>query len=90
MSNLYLVDQPFAGNALALAADDADALVVLIQDGVYADLSPLAGKNKLPVYGIDRDIERRGLGKRLEKTVQPIGFDKLVDLIVDHKVINFA
>jgi sulfur relay protein TusB/DsrH len=90
MSNLYLVDQPFASNALAIAADDSDALVVLIQDGVYADLTPLAKKNRLPVYGVAKDIERRGLGKRLEKTVQPIGFDKLVDLIIEHKVINFA
>lgn len=90
MSNLYLVDQPFASNALAIAADDSDALVVLIQDGVYADLTPLAKKNRLPVYGVAKDIERRGLGKRLAKTVQPIGFDKLVDLIIEHKVINFA
>lgn len=89
MSNLYLVDQPLAGNALAFAADDSDALVVLIQDGVYADVSSVRAAGR-PVYAIERDIERRGLGKRLDGTVKPIDFDQLVDLIVDHKVINFA
>lgn len=89
MSNLYLIDQPMAGSALALAADDPDALVVLIQDGVYADLSSLrkAGRS---VYAVQRDLERRGLGGRLASAVKPIGFDELVDLIVEHKVVNFA
>jgi len=89
MSNLYLIDQPIASGALALAASDGDAIVVLVQDGVYADLSGLT-KNGRQVYAIERDIERRGLKSRIAKSVEPIGFDKLVDLIVDHKVINFA
>ncbi len=89
MSNLYLIDQPIASGALALAAQDGDAIVVLMQDGVYADLSGL-GKNGRQVYAIARDIERRGLASRLANSVKPIGFDELVDLIVDHKVVNFA
>ena len=89
MSNLYLIDQPIASGALALAASDSDAIVVLVQDGVYADLSDLI-KNGRQVYAIERDIERRGLKSRIAASVKPIGFDKLVDLIVDHKVVNFA
>ena len=89
MGNLYLVDEPFGGNGLALAAKDDEAVVVLIQDGVYLDVSALAKAGR-PVYAMKRDIERRGLGKRLPDAVKAIGFDQLVDLIVAHKVANFA
>ena len=89
MSNLYLVDQPIASGALALAAGDSDAIVVLVQDGVYADTASLS-KNGRRVYAIKRDIERRGLSSRIAKSVKPIGFDELVDLIAGHKVVNFA
>jgi sulfur relay protein TusB/DsrH len=89
MGNLYLVDQPFGSNGLALAAQDDEAIVVLVQDGVYLDVSELS-KAVRPVYAVKRDIERRGLAKRLSNGVKAIGFDELVDLIVAHKVVNFA
>jgi len=89
MSNLYLIDQSIGGNALALAAGDSDAVVVLVQDGVYLDVSQL-GKAGRPVYAIKRDIERRGLEKRVPGEVKRIGFDDLVDLIIENKVVNFA
>ena len=89
MSNLYLVDRPFAATALELAGDDPDAVVVLIQDGVYADVSKLKATGRA-VYAIARDAERRGLAARLSPAIRQIGFDQLVDLIVDNKVINFA
>ena len=89
MGNLYLIDEPFGGNGLELAAGDDDAVVVLIQDGVYLDGSTLR-KNGRPVYAVERDVERRGLGSRLPDGVKVIGFEELVDLIVAHKVVNFA
>ncbi len=89
MGNLYLIDEPFGGSGLALAEGDDEAVVVLIQDGVYLDGSTL-GRNGRPVYAVKRDIERRGLGNRLPNAVKVIGFDDLVDLIVAHKVVNFA
>ena len=89
MGNLYLVDQPFGANGLALAAQDGEAIVVLIQDGVYLDVSALSKAGR-SVYAVKRDIERRGLGKHLVDGVKAIGFDELVDLIVAHKVVNFA
>ena len=89
MGNLYLIDEPAGGNGLALAARDDEAVVVLIQDGVYLDDSTL-GKNGRPVYAVKRDVERRGLGTRLPNGVKVIGFEELVDLIVAHKVVNFA
>jgi sulfur relay protein TusB/DsrH len=89
MGNLYLVDEPFGANGLALAAQDDDAIVVLIQDGVSLDVSALSRAGR-SVYAVQRDVERRGLGKRLADGVKTIGFDGLVDLIVANKVVNFA
>ncbi len=89
MGNLYLIDRPYGENGLALAAKDGDASVVLIQDGVYLDVSALAQAGR-SVYAMKRDADSRGLANRLSSGVKPIGFDELVDLIVDNKVINFA
>lgn len=89
MGNLYLVDQPFGSNGLALAARDEEAIVVLVQDGVYLDASELSKAGR-PVYTVKRDVERRGLGNRLPDGVKALGFGELVDLIVAHKVVNFA
>lgn len=89
MGNLYLVDQLFGGNGLGLATQDEEAIVVLIQDGVYLDVSALSKAGRR-VYAVKRDVERRGLTKHLTDSITPIGFDGLVDLIVAHKVVNFA
>ncbi len=89
MGNLYLVDKPYGANGLALAAQDDEAVVVLIQDGVYLDLSEVSKAGR-PLYAVKRDIERRGLANQLPSSVKAVGFDELVDLIVDHKVVNFA
>ena len=89
MSNMYLIDQPSGRGALALAAQDDEAIVVLIQDGVFLDVSALKKAGR-PVYAVQRDIDRRGLQKRLADGIKPIGFPELVDLIVANKVVNFA
>ena len=89
MSTLYLIDEPFGGNGLALAAQDNEALVVLIQDGVYLNVSALEKAGR-PVYAVSRDVERRGIAKRLANGVKTIGFDELVDRIVAHQVVNFT
>ncbi len=89
MSNLYLLDKPFGENGVRLAQEDATAEVVLIQDGVYLDPRPLLNAGKT-VYAVQLDVERRGLQQRLPPQVQRIDYAQLVDLIVAHKVINFA
>ncbi len=55
MANLYLIDRPFAESALGLLKQDADAEVVLIQDGVYFDVSDLTG-NGTRVCAISRSV----------------------------------
>jgi sulfur relay protein TusB/DsrH len=89
MANLYLIDQPFGGNGLALAQHDDEAIIVLIQDGVNLDTSSLENGAK-PVYAVKKDLERRGLAEQAARLVKPIDFGELVDLIVAHKVVNFA
>jgi len=89
MANLYLIDQPFGGNGLALAQHDDEAIIVLIQDGVNLDTSRL-GNGAKPVYAVKKDLERRGLAEQAARRVRPIDFGELVDLIVAHKVVNFA
>ncbi len=89
MSNLYLIDKPAGELALALAAADGEAKVVLIQDGVYLDAGPLRAAGR-EVYAVKRDVEVRGLLGQLPSFVREIDYGQLVDLIVDNKVINFA
>nr|NIR17020.1 hypothetical protein [Desulfobacterales bacterium] len=39
---------------------------------------------------IDEDVKRRGMGERLKDKAEVIGYDKLVDLIFEHKVANYV
>ena len=89
MANLYLIDQPFGGNGLALAQHDDEAIIVLVQDGVFLDVSSL-GNGAKPIFAVKKDLERRGLTAQAARRVKPIDFGELVDLIVAHKVVNFA
>ncbi len=81
---LYLINLPFAGVGLDMAKRDGDAKVVLVEDGVYADVSGLDN-----VYAVKEDVERRGVANRVGGA-KIIDYDELVDLIVDNKVVNFA
>ena len=89
MANLYLIDRPFGRNGLALAKEDEEAQVVLIQDGVYLNAGEVNAAGR-KVYAVKRDVQKRGLMDRLADFVTVIDHDELVDLIVEHKVINFA
>jgi len=72
---------------LQYAQMDDDAIVVLIKDGVYLDTQSVQDKK---IYAIDLDVERRGMKGRLKDRVEIIGYDKLVDLILENKVANFV
>lgn len=85
---LYLLGDKIIGpTGLKLAEMDSNALVVLIKDGVFLDTLALGGKK---VYAIDEDVKRRGMAARLKGKAEVIGYDKLVDLILEHKVANFT
>jgi sulfur relay protein TusB/DsrH len=89
VANLYLIDRPFGRTGLELAKADPDGSVVFIQDGVYLGLRPSSPVGTR-VYAIIDDVTKRGLGGRLSDNVELIGYGKLVDLIFENKVINFA
>lgn len=89
MANLYLIGAPQGRNGLELAKADPNALVVLLQDGVYLDTSELARMEKR-VYAVRKDVEKRGLAARVAATAELIDYSKLVDLLFENKVINFA
>jgi len=89
MANLYLIDRPFGENGLNLALGDPDAIVVLVQNGVYLDPTPVLKAGRT-VVAVKDDMEKRGLGARVADTVRRIEYGELVDLILAHKVINFA
>ncbi|WP_323192294.1 DsrH/TusB family sulfur metabolism protein [Halostella sp. PRR32] len=80
---LYLIDEPMADIGLRTAADDPDARVVLIQDGVF--LSPDLDAE---VYAVEKDVDVRGVD--LPDEVERISYDALVDLIVEQEVKNFV
>lgn len=83
---LFLVDKPNGEVAAQVAGLDKDAKVVLIKDGVYLDPSAFPGK----VFAMEDDMEVRGLKERLAGKVEAIDYPRLVDLIVENKVVNFA
>ena len=85
---LYLLgDKTIGPVGLQHAQMDDDAIIVLIKDGVFLDLQPVQGKK---IYAIDEDVKRRGMGERLKDKAEVIGYDKLVDLIFEHKVANYV
>ncbi|MEE9558157.1 MAG: DsrH/TusB family sulfur metabolism protein [Candidatus Brocadiales bacterium] len=89
MANLYLINKTYGENGLKLAKLDADAKVVLIQDGVYFNVRRFVG-SKVKVYVLHNDAEKRGLIDRLHEDMELIDYGQLVDLIIQNKVINFA
>ena len=85
---LYLLGDKIIGPVgLQHAQMDDDAIIVLVKDGVFLDLQPVQGKK---IYAIDEDVKRRGMGERLKDKAEVIGYDKLVDLIFEHKVANYV
>jgi sulfur transfer complex TusBCD TusB component (DsrH family) len=83
---LYLVDEPFASLAFAYAALDPSTRIVLLQDGVYVAKK---GAFRGEVYYIGDDATRRGLTGAFPSGAHPIGFDELMVMMENDKVVNF-
>ena len=85
---LYLLGDKIIGSVgVTYAQMDAEAIVVLIKDGVFLDTGTFQGKK---IYAMDDDVKRRGMEERLKDKAEIIGYDKLVDLILENKVVNFV
>ncbi len=86
---LYLIDKPKGEIALKMASLDSEAVIVLIQDGVYLDPDAY-GKFK-EVYAIEHDVVRRGIKEKIKDRARIIDYHELVNIILKHeKIINFA
>ena len=85
---LYLLGDKVTGvQGLKYAQMDAEAIVVLIKDGVYLDIAPVQDKK---IYAMDEDVKKRGMEDRLKDQAEIIGYEQLVDLVLENKVANFA
>lgn len=83
---VYLMDEPFAEAGLAYARNDPGARVVLLQDAVYlACKTGLQGR----VYAVRDDVTRRGLTGSVVAGVEMIGYDKLVEMMENERVVCF-
>jgi len=85
---LYLIDKPHGELGFTYARMDDEAIIVLIQDGVYftADQLPEGAE----IYAVKEDVERRAIRSRLGEGVKLVDYSELVDLLMANKVINFA
>ena len=85
---LYLLGDKVTGvQGLKYAQMDAEAIVVLIKDGVYLDIAPVQDKK---IFAMDDDVKERGMEERLKDQAKIIGYEQLVDLVLENKVANFA
>ncbi|MCE1246091.1 MAG: DsrH/TusB family sulfur relay protein [Firmicutes bacterium] len=84
---LYLLDGRYTKLGLDLAKNDPNAKVVLIQDGVYADISSLADTRE--VYFIKDDLAKRGM-ELPHPGAKVISYPDLIDLIEQEKIYNFV
>lgn len=80
---LYLVDKPHENIGLRTARGDPEAIVVLIQDGVF-----LEPDIEATVYAVERDTEVRGV--TLPPEIEPITYSELVDLVFETEVKTFV
>ena len=85
---LYLLGDKVTGaQGLEYARMDTEAIVVLIKDGVYLDIALIHDKK---IYAMDNDVKNRGMEERLKDRAEIIGYEQLVDLVLENKVANFA
>ncbi|EMA18340.1 MULTISPECIES: hypothetical protein [Haloarcula] len=80
---LYLIDKPMAEVGLRTAAEDPEARIVLIQDGVY-----LAPDVDAPVSAVARDVDVRGV--TLPSDIDRISYDAVVESLVEQEVKSFV
>lgn len=69
-------------------ARDTTADIVLLQNAVYFAQRERLGKGCGTVYVLDEDCRMRGIGEAdIEDGINQIGYDQLVDLLVDNKKV---
>ncbi len=69
--------------------------ILLYEDGVYAAVAGAETESLMnevveqhPVYVLDADLQARGL-TRLVSGVEVVGYERFVDLVVEHNVVSW-
>jgi len=84
--SLYLIDKKLARFGLQVAEKDDDAIIVLIQDGVFSDISSIPDSKK--VFMVESDVRKRKI-EDIPENAEMISYTDLIDLIEKEKVYNF-
>ncbi|MCD4785489.1 MAG: hypothetical protein K8T10_16840 [Candidatus Eremiobacteraeota bacterium] len=84
--SLYLIDKKLAELGLQMAEKDDEAIIVLIQDGVYSDVSSISNSKR--VFLVESDVEKRKI-ENIPENTKTISYNDLIDLIEKEKVLSF-
>lgn len=84
---LYIINKELSEAAGKIISTDKEAKALLIQDGVFANLSELPA---VGIYALLSDVKKRGMEDILQGKVKFVSEEETVDLIVSEKVYNFA
>lgn len=84
---LYILDKPYIDSALLYIEMESECKILLLHDALYIDSDRLKGKD---VFVINKEVNDRGLERILPMEFKRAGYDEIIDLIVENKVINFA
>lgn len=85
---IYLVDKPSAEVAFRTVSENQEGMIVLIQDGVLLRPGEDVPSVDVPMYAVERDVEVRSVD--LPPEIEPISYDKLIRLVVEHGVKSFV
>jgi len=93
----FVTDMDPISIKLALEHEGSDVGICLLQDAVYFGCKGKDGNENLAtaierglkIFAVKRDVELRGLTKHTRPEIKVLGYDEIIDLILDYeRVIN--
>lgn len=93
----FVTDMDPISIKLALEHEGHDVGICLLQDAVYFGCKGKTGNENLAtaiergitIFAVKRDVELRGLIKLTRPEIKVLGYDEIIDLILDYeRVIN--
>jgi sulfur relay protein TusB/DsrH len=85
---LFLIDKNLSQMGLLLAKTEENARVVLIQDGVFIEVSRDDFLPGTEIFYVENDLAKRGI-ENIPEGSRMINYDELIDLIENEKIYNF-
>lgn len=90
---LYIVSRESVVEAGNLTKIDEDAAVLLVGRGLFLPSSIFnerTSKSKRMLYAIAEEVAEQGLGETLSGSVACLPATEIVDLLMEHSVLNFG